>query len=157
MLSSRKAWSLPTWAGRTWISLQLTSCKGRQRVGKGIALAATHRHTHTHTHTIKSIHTLTHQFHQLFGLADLLWDGHELVVAHKQNFEGEAEQVFRQNGQEVSTAEQDKTSTCFKNCSQKHVTVSLWCLGVEFQQKGKCFSPCSCTERGTSGSSQTQN
>lgn len=43
-----------------------------------------------HTHA-------AHQFHQLFGLADLLGDGHELVVAHEQNSEGKAEQVFWQN------------------------------------------------------------
>lgn len=36
MLSSRKAWSLPTWAGSAWISLQLTSCRGRQRETTGI-------------------------------------------------------------------------------------------------------------------------
>lgn len=46
--------------------------------------------TDTHTHA-------AHQFHQLFGLADLLGDGHELVVAHEQNSEGKAEQVFWQN------------------------------------------------------------
>lgn len=34
MLSSRKAWSLPTCAGRTWISLQLTSWKWRKNVGE---------------------------------------------------------------------------------------------------------------------------
>lgn len=59
-----------------------------------------HRHMHT-----------AHQLHQLFGLADLLGDGHQLVVAHKQNFEGEAEQVFWQNRQEISAAERDKTLT----------------------------------------------
>lgn len=36
MLSSRKAWSRPTWAGSAWISLQLTSCRGRQRETTGI-------------------------------------------------------------------------------------------------------------------------
>lgn len=30
--------------------------------------------------------TLPHQFHQIFGLADLLGDGRELVVGHKKNF-----------------------------------------------------------------------
>lgn len=52
-----------------------------------------------------------HQFHQLFGLADLLGDGHKLVVAHEQNFEGEAEQVFWQHRQEISAAEEDQTLT----------------------------------------------
>lgn len=39
MLSSRKAWSLPTWAGSAWISLQLTSCRGRQWGAAGIKQA----------------------------------------------------------------------------------------------------------------------
>lgn len=52
-----------------------------------------------------------HQLHQLFGFADLLGDRRELVVAHEQNFEGEAEQVFRQNWQEISAVEKHKTLT----------------------------------------------
>lgn len=52
-----------------------------------------------------------HQLHQLFRFADLLGDRRELVVAHEQNFEGEAEQVFRQNRQEISAVEKHKTLT----------------------------------------------
>lgn len=57
MLSSRKAWSLPTWAGSAWISLQLTSCRGRQCEAKGITQASK-------TNAGVFIYdTLPHQFH----------------------------------------------------------------------------------------------
>lgn len=135
MLSSRKAWSLPTWAGSTWISLQLTSCRGRQSVGYGSGTIypgpLNVLLTHTHTHT-------AHQFHQLFGLADVLWDGHQFVVAHQQNFEGEAEQVFWQNWQEVSAEERERWKhwpifqSVYRSC--------VCSLEIGFGPKRKCYS-----------------
>lgn len=76
-----------------------------------------------------------HQFHQLFGLADLLWDGHKLVVAHKQNFEGEAEQVFWQNWQEISAAEEENIDLHLKQypeaCNSEYMLTGNWVSAKE--------------------------
>lgn len=69
--------------------------------------------------------TAAHQLHQLFGFADLLGDGHQLVVAHEQNFEGEAEQVFWQNGQQVSAVERNQTfERAHRNWSEQLISFS---------------------------------
>lgn len=67
-----------------------------------------------------------HQLHQLFGLSNLIGNGGELVVAHKQDFEGEAEQVFWQNRQKISAVGgRENSGLHFKTAHRSHWELSF--------------------------------
>ena len=150
MLSSRKPWSLPTWAGSAWISLQLTSCKGRQSVGNGITLATgsarVHMHRHTYTPLTSSISSLDRPISSGMDTSLLLLTSRTLRGRLNRYF-GRTDRRFRLG------IKRKQWPTLYT----AHNSMEQWVSGrweLNFSKRGNAslscehFMPCLCSEMG---------
>lgn len=92
---------------------QLAACQG---ISKSVHVYCMENRSILARHTFASCHryhrcTHTHQFHEVFGFANIVRNGQQFVVADQQDTERQIEQELGQHGQLIPTEKKTQLVT----------------------------------------------